>query len=141
MNKKIIITAVVVLIIISGACFYLRSYWLESLIYSPWYAVHLSNGQVYFGHIANVRNGTISMKNVHYLEAFQSQDSSSGNGFTVETSPKQVYKLITRGEDKNLATDHNLFVNRQSVLFWEKLDKNSEIAKLINSKKAETGKQ
>lgn len=100
-----------------------------------WYAVHLSNGQVYFGHVSQISPDTITISDTHYLEVYQEGDNtiSQSKNFAVQQAPKQIYSLIRRGDEKSLATDHTLYVNRSSVLFWEKLSNDSDIVASINA--------
>lgn len=99
----------------------------------PWYAVHLNNGQVYFGHISYVSDDTISLRDTYSLEAYTQGDNdvSTSTNFKLEKTPTQIYNLARRGDDKTLSSDHSLFINRQAVLFWEKLAGESDVVKLI----------
>lgn len=100
-----------------------------------WYAVHLNNGQVYFGHIANISRDIITLNEVYYVEKYQTGDRtvSESKNFAVEQAPKEIYQLIKRGDEKSLATDHTLYVNRSAVLFWEKLSVDADIVASINA--------
>lgn len=104
-----------------------------SQVSCPWYAVHLNNGQVYFGHIFYVSNSTISLSDTYSLEAYtQGENSiSTSSNFMVQKIPTQVYNLTRRGDEKTLSSDHVLYINRQAVLFWEKLTSNSDVVKMI----------
>lgn len=111
-----------------------------SVVNCPFYAVHLSNGQVYFGHLSRVSTNTITMSDTRYLETYQAGNNavSQSENFAVEQAPKQIYSLVRRGDEKSLATDHTLYINRASVLFWEKLSADSDI---VNSIKAVAGQK
>lgn len=142
MKKLLIIFTIIVLLAVGGLV------WLKSEIKEVFlsgnalYAVHLNNGQVYFGHLKSVDVNTITLKDVYYLEAFAQAPSnveannqiSSSKNFQiqpVQQSPKQVYSLARRGISNIYSTDNILFINRQTILFWEKLNNESEITKLI----------
>ena len=103
---------------------------------NDWYAVTLTNNQIYFGHILTMNDEVIKLSDVHFLEIYSepSEKSTSAN-FALETqlsTPKQVYKLNKKGGDKIATTDHTLSINRSSVLFWEKLSSEAEVVKQIN---------
>ncbi|MEK7569119.1 MAG: hypothetical protein AAB497_03330 [Patescibacteria group bacterium] len=143
MRTKIILTFIVVLAIILAGSFFFVKGGLGSLRgadTAPWYAVHLSNGQVYFGHLSRVSPNTITMDDTRYLETYQAGDNSvsQSENFAVQQAPKQIYSLVRRGDEKSLATDHTLYINRASVLFWEKLSADSDI---VNSIKAVAGQK
>lgn len=138
MKKKIILTFLIALaVIICGSLLFLRG-GFASIVggkSSSWYAVHLNNGQVYFGHIARISDDTITISDTRYLETFEAGDSavSESKNFAIQQAPKQIYSLVRRGDEKSLATDHTLHINRSAVLFWEKLSSDSEIVASINA--------
>lgn len=140
MKKKIIFTFLIALaVIICGSLLFLRG-GFASIVggkSSSWYAVHLSNGQVYFGHISRITPSTITINDTRYLEAYQTASDaiSQSENFSIQQSPKQIFSLVRRGDEKSLATDHTLYINRSAVLFWEKLSKDSDIVNSINAVK------
>lgn len=140
MRLKIIFTFLIALAVIIGGSFFLIKGGLPSIgagKSSSLYAVHLNNGQVYFGHLVRVSSDTITMSDTRYLETFVAGASavSESKNFAVEQSPRQIYSLVRRGDEKSLATDHVLHINRTAVLFWEKLSADSEIVTSINAVK------
>lgn len=111
-----------------------------------WYAVHLSNGQAYFGRISDISRDTVTLVEAYYIEKYETGDRtiSESKNFAVEQSPKEIYRLVKRGDEKSLATDHILYINRNAVLFWEKLSADSDILASINAvmaQKTEDNKQ
>jgi len=105
-----------------------------------WYAVHLTNGHVYFGELKSVTPETIKLASTYYLEAYTTQPQTmQGEGVQVQTTPQTTYNLIKRGSVKFMSTDNVLFINRSVVLFWEKLTPSSDIVSWIE--KSESGKQ
>ncbi|MCX7778670.1 MAG: hypothetical protein N2259_00235 [Patescibacteria group bacterium] len=123
-NKKNILLIVIVLVVLnllfwlifSGRLFTLKKQILNQT--PDWYAVHLTNGQVYFGQIKSVNAETIVMKEVYFLEPSPDQQG--------------VFNLIKRStRDTTMLTDDIFFINRQVVLFWEKLTPEAEVVKSI----------
>jgi len=128
-NKKFWIAVIIIFILLNSLLVFLPSVMdFSKKIFTrqpDWYAVHLNNGQVYFGQIKSVTPETITLKEAYFLEASQTQ--------------QQIYSLIKRSKrDTLMPTDDVLFINRAVVLFWEKLTPDSGVVKGIL--KAEEGK-
>ncbi len=92
---------------------------------SSYSAVFLANGQVYFGNISDVGDKFLTLKNIFYLQAQQSLQSSS------QTQP---FTLVKLGKELHGPTDE-MFVNRQQILFYENLRKDSSVVKSIEGYK------
>jgi len=115
------------------------NFWRQALSRQPTYwAVHLNNGQVYYGQIKLIKLDTIVLAEVYYLEPYQSQpEASAGKNFQVQPQTQTIYNFVKRGSVDPLLTDHVLFINRSVVLFWEKLKPDSQIVKLIETAKSQ----
>ncbi len=106
-----------------------------SSVGNAWYAVYLSNNQVYFGHIVSVTDSTITLSDTHFIEVSQEPVlKATSKNFAIEQAPKQTFRLIKRGDEKTLTSDHTLYIDRSAVLYWEKLTADSEVVKLIKAK-------
>lgn len=138
MRTKIILILIVV-IALGASGFFLVKNKFSSLRSSggAFYAVHLSNGQVYFGHLVSVSPDTLVLSDTHFLELYEQKGGTvaSSDNFALQEAPKQVYQMLTRGADKTLTTDHTLYINRNAVLFWEKLAPESEVVTTITAEK------
>ncbi|MBI5306021.1 hypothetical protein HZB04_00285 [Candidatus Wolfebacteria bacterium] len=104
------------------------------------YAVHLNNGQLYFGNIKSISADTIVLKNAHILQMVQTQTNapvSTSANFQVQpvnNNQQPVYGIAKRSEiNKAMPTDNVLFIERRNVLFWEKLESSSDIVKLFEA--------
>lgn len=103
---------------------------------TSWYAVYLTNNQVYFGHIASIRKDEIVLENVHFAEAYQEQAPvAKSEKFVLTQVPKQTFRISQRGNEKMLSSDHKLFINRISVLYWERFSPDAEVVKLLEEGK------
>jgi hypothetical protein len=103
-----------------------------------YYSVQLNNSQVYFGHIKSINNETIVLTDVFYFESYESPASTSvGNGLQIQSEPQKIYNFTKRGAVSPMLTDDVMFINRSSVLFWEKLSPNSDLAKWIDQGKTQ----
>ncbi|MBI1755100.1 hypothetical protein HY250_04870 [Candidatus Azambacteria bacterium] len=107
-----------------------------------WYAVHVNDGQTYFGHLLSVSDETLTLEDAHYFEVYESAQPQGGATAATSTNfqiqpvvPQKVYNLIRRGSDDTFTSDHTMFIERRAVLFWEKLDQNSSTVKNIEASK------
>lgn len=107
-----------------------------------WYAVHLANGQVYFGRLDSVSPETLTLSHTYFLEKYTAPPASSpggetmkGNQFQIQSltpRPQEIYNVVPRGQiNEMITTDNTLYIDRRAVLFWEKLDSSSAVVKLI----------
>jgi hypothetical protein len=142
MLKKIwliILIIVGIFLIISLIIFYkpVTHFLGKTLSRQPTYwAVHLTNSQVYYGQIKSVKRDMIVLVDVYYLEPYQGQSSTSEN-FQLQPQNQTIYNFVKRGSSDSLLTDNVLFINRSVVLFWEKLKPESQIVKLIQTAKSQ----
>ena len=129
MKKRLLITTCVVLaFVIALAGIYGKFFYKNP----AWYAVHVNNNQVYFGHIDFEKRGTVVLSDAHYLaQVEQSEPLATSKNFTMAQAGTPAFELTRRGDDSVLASDHTIFINRDAVLFWEKLDPGADIIKLI----------
>jgi preprotein translocase subunit SecF len=143
-SKKFWLIVIIVLVLVGGVLviFHYPPAWLEkkiSFLQPTYYAVHLNNGQVYFGRIKSVNAETIKLANVYYLEGpVQAQASQTpGQEFQVQPTTQTVYNFVKRGSNNPLLTNNVLFINRSVVLFWEKLKPDSDIVNWIKQGQAQ----
>ena len=97
---------------------------------SSYYAVFLSNGQVYFGHLQHLDQNTIELADVYYLKL-----NTNLNDQAIQEKKSQInlhLALIKLGQEIHGPTNQ-IFINRQQVLFWEKLRENGQVVKAIKS--------
>jgi len=104
--------------------------WLPSLTFplvdkDQWQAVFLSNGQVYFGHLKEVRKGFVSLEEVYYL---RSQD------LPTSTQNQQQVNLVKLGNELH-APEDKMFIPTEQILFWENMKDDSPVVRVINQQK------
>lgn len=138
-NRKTISALILAVLVLGGVVFSTKGRIAERFqghALVSWYAVHLANNQVYFGHITSVTDSTITLADTYFLESYQEPAPKAvSKNFALEQTPKQSVRLVRRGDEKILSSDHTLFVNRSAVLYWEKLTPESEIANLLKEAK------
>lgn len=92
-------------------------------------ALFLTNGQVYFGKLANVTDKYVKMTDIYYLQVQQPVQPAEGQ----QQQDPQV-SLVKLGEELHGPEDE-MQINRDQVLFWENLKGNGKVAEAIKSHK------
>lgn len=111
-------------------CLVLRLFAFQSKDFSvgSYYAVFLSNGQVYFGHIQKLDGQVLSLGDVYYFRANtnlqDAQTKNQSDATNVELS------LIKLGKELHGPTG-TMMINRTSILFWEELRDNGKVVQAI----------
>lgn len=98
-------------------------------------ALFLTNGQVYFGKLAQVNNQYVKLTDIYYLQVQQTvqpKDQSSN-------SNNQQVSLAKLGGELHGPEDV-MYVNRDQVLFWENLKDNGKVVTAIKNYQSGGGK-
>ena len=90
---------------------------------SPYSAVFLTNGQVYFGRVVGKDNSEFVLSEVFYL-----QISGDAAAQAQLTEPK--FSLVKLGNELHGPTD-KLYINTSQVLFYENLREDSKVVQSI----------
>ncbi len=88
-------------------------------------AVFLTNGQVYFGTVAQVTDHFVDLQNIYYLNS-QAQPDADKKNAEQQTS----FSLVKLGCELHGPTDQ-MIINRDQVSFWENLKTDGKVAKAI----------
>lgn len=105
-------------------------------IYSPlpkeWSAVHMMNGDVYYGHISGIGSGVIRLRDAYFLDKVHKDNDQSGleagsasNSFSVGAAVEQNQRYILVQQPKEV------FLNRQAVLFWQDVSPSEEVSRFL----------
>lgn len=97
-------------------------------------AVFLTNGQVYFGKVAQVDSSYVKLTEIYYLQVQQQVQPTDKNS----TQSPQVSLAKLGGELHG--PEDVMYVSRQQVLFWENLKNDGKVAKAIADYKAQGNK-
>ena len=140
MRKKTIsisITIVVFFALMAGLAFFsFKDHFVLPTAKKSWYAVYLSNNQAYFGHISKINDSEMVLDDVFSLQAFdEPAEQSTSEHFSLTPAAKQTFKLVKRGTDTTVTSDHSLTINRSNILYWEKLTSEAQVVKLIEEVK------
>ncbi len=94
---------------------------------SAFKAVFLSNGQVYFGKLAELPSGFFSLTEVYYLRAGTLQQAGEEGSTQID--------LVKLGAEIHAPKDE-MFINRDQVIFFEDIQENGEVMRLIRAHQA-----
>ncbi|MFA5029716.1 MAG: hypothetical protein WC518_03130 [Patescibacteria group bacterium] len=138
---KIIITIVVIIVVVFLGWFVLDrftslnlpSFSETSYSSNSWYAVFLSNGQVYFGKVKDTSRETLTLANIYYLQVITKPLQSTQQGETAanQQQTQQELSLFKLGNELHGPTDE-MVINRDYVLLTEKLKSDSKVVQAIN---------
>lgn len=100
-------------------------------------AVFLTNGQVYFGKLANASGETVQLSDVYYLQVQQDVQGESGDQAQAEENKddQSQVSLAKLGSELHGPED-TMQINRDQVLFWENL---TDDGKVVSAIKQHTG--
>lgn len=90
---------------------------------SEYYAFFLNNDQVYFGKLLSNNKEEVVISKVYYV--------SSNENTTTDQSGQPQFQLIKLGNELHGPTD-KMYINRNQVLFYEQLRKDSKIVESIS---------
>jgi cell division protein YceG involved in septum cleavage len=137
----VILILILAIINILGLVFFEQIKDWGQKIFSPqkdYYAVYLHNGQIYLGNISKITDDKLVLKNVFVLEVFAPKENANnrqnGNNFGIQSGEQVVYNLLKWGSNDFLKNDGSLYIPKNSVLFWTKLDNTATVLKQIMAK-------
>ncbi len=170
MSKSVLLTLIflVLAVLVLGASILFGAIYSEkvknanmvNLDSSKYYAVFLSNGQVYFGKIAGYNTTNPSLSDIYYLQLAQSpqaatdgQQATDDQGTATDTNTEgqvleqpgqttdsQGLTLIKLGEELHGPED-SMILNKDQILFVEQLKDDGKVVKAIADYKANKDKK
>lgn len=134
-RKHLVLFVTLVLLIAAGVFW---SWWLfgrsmpfneDTNVNSEEYqAVFLTNGQVYFGKLADLNHKYVTITDVYYLQV---QQNSSLQGASSSTSPSSQVSLVKLGSELHGPQDE-MYIASDQMLFWENLKSSGKVVQAIN---------
>jgi len=97
---------------------------------APWYAVFLTNGRTYFGHIAKQNSEEVVLRDVYYIQVQQLEPTEEGE----QPQPQLTLVGIT---DELHAPESEMRINREHVLFIQKLQGSSQVVATLEQQLAQ----
>jgi hypothetical protein len=108
----------------------------KNINHSGYQAVFLSNGQVYFGKLADLNNKYVTVTDIYYLQV---QQNSGTTGSTLQNASSNAdtsaqVSLAKLGSELHGPSD-KMYIASDQVLFWENLKSNGKVAEAISDYK------
>jgi len=129
-NKKVWIAVIGVVVLLALGVI---GWWAYNTFSSPdgikksqYQAVFLTNGQVYFGKVSNVKSDYVDLSDIYYLQVQQSVQPTDNKAATDNT---QV-SLAKLGSELHGPEDQ-MKISRDQILFWENLKDNGKVVEAI----------
>jgi len=104
---------------------------------SGWQAIYTVTGEVYIGRIDGFVSDTIKLSDTYLAQISKQNENNLGgktNSFKLNGGSNNL-TLIKWGFNQPLKSAGELFINKANVVFWEKLDKDSEVVKQLEAQK------
>ncbi|MHB8871388.1 MAG: hypothetical protein ACYC5G_02950 [Candidatus Doudnabacteria bacterium] len=103
---------------------------------SGYQAVFLTNGQVYFGKVSDMRDKYVTLKDIYYLQVNQQEQLQSGQpAATTTTSNQQPQLSLVKLGNELHGPDDIMQINRDQILFFEELKADGRVAQAIEEYK------
>ncbi|MDA2935869.1 hypothetical protein MYX06_01480 [Patescibacteria group bacterium AH-259-L05] len=95
-----------------------------------WYAVFLTNGRTYFGHIVKQNSEEVLLRDVYYIQVQQLEPTEE------EEQPQPQLSLVSITDELH-APESEMRINREHVLFIEKLQGSSQVVATLEQQLAQ----
>jgi len=106
---------------------------------SPYQAVFLTNGQVYFGKISGGDNNYVTLKDIYYLQVvqppLQGQQGAAQTQATTSQDQQTQISLVKLGQELHGPVDE-MHISRSQILFYEDLKNDGKVVEAIKSYQA-----
>jgi hypothetical protein len=93
-------------------------------------AVFLTNGQVYFGKLADTNNSWVKLTDIFYLQVQQQVQPSDS-----KTTTQQPQVSLAKLGNELHGPEDVMYVDRSQVLFWENLKNDGKVVNAIKDYK------
>ena len=131
---RVVAVVIVVLIIGFGIKFGWSKFKPEAKT-DAYYAVFLTNNQVYFGHLADKTDQYLSLTDIYYLQLAQPLQSTDAKDQTaLQDNSKQQLTLIKLGKELHGPKD-KMVINRDNIIFYEEINNDSKVVQTITKYK------
>ena len=106
----------------------LKTTWQQMNRSKYYQAVHLTNGQLFFGKVQSYNHDQILLKSVYYLQTLDNASTTNTNQNTNTNSPK--ISLIKLGSEVHAPQDQ-MYIYKDQIVFIEDLKPDSQVVKAI----------
>lgn len=133
-SKTLVLLLIVVsllLIFTLGARIYFGSVADTTVKSKQYQALFLTNGQVYFGHLASTGGDYVKLSDIYYLQVQQQVQPKD------QSQAQQPQISLAKLGGELHGPEDTMYVSRQQVLFWENLKTDGKVVKAIQDYKAQ----
>jgi len=116
----------VVIVVVIGFGFF-KDGWQQMNREKYYQAVHLSNGQVFFGKLQPWNHKEVFLTEVYYL---QNADTASSNKNSNTNSTTPQFSLVKLGNELHGPFDH-IYINKSQIIYTEDLKNDSQVVQAI----------
>ena len=133
-SKKMVLAAIVVIaLVVVGLVAWMGMKQMSSgaanmVKGNQYQALFLTNGQVYFGKLANVDDKYVTLTDIYYLQVQQTVQPAQNNNNNQNNNPQ--VSLAKLGSELHGPED-TMLVNRDQVLFWENIKDDGKVVQAI----------
>jgi hypothetical protein len=132
---KLLVCILIALVVVGSGitCLAIRAHHTDNsknINSNEFQALFLTNGQVYFGKLADLNDKYVTLTDIYYLQVQQSQTQQSVQPATAGSN--QQVSLVKLGNELHGPED-KMSVAQTQVLFWENLKSSSKVVQAIDS--------
>lgn len=102
---------------------------------SGYQSVFLTNGQVYFGKIADINGQYVTLSDIYYLQVTQPPLQGSQQNNNQQSQQQPQVSLVKLGNELHGPVDE-MKINRDQILFFEDMKDDSKVMQAIREYKA-----
>lgn len=133
-RKLYALAVLLVLVVIAGAAWFFAAGHQgydenKGINKNEYQAVFLTNGQVYFGKLADLNHKYVTITDIYYLQVQQGSNGSLQDASGSSSSSSQV-SLAKLGNELHGPED-KMSISSDQVLFWENLKTDSKVVQAI----------
>jgi len=121
-KKSIVVLTLGIIVIVAIVVFLVFTIFVSPRS-GDWYAVFLTNGRSYFGHVIRQNSQTLVLKDVYYLQV-QQVPAEEGK------EPQSQVSLVNVSDEIH-GPESELQISRGQILFIQKLRANSQVVSSI----------
>lgn len=103
---------------------------------SKYQAVFFTNGQVYFGKLKTLNPDYMVLTDIYYLQAKSDDGGKEANPQKASAEDNSNVQLVKLGSEIH-GPDDEMVVNKDQILFFENLKKDSNVSTTISSYQAQ----
>ena len=124
----VLVAAVFLLAVLLGGMMWMKDgkSEMKAVKKDQYQAVFLTNGQVYFGKVAEMNNKSIKLTNIYYLQVQQSVQPE-------EKKDGQAQISLAKLGDELHGPEDTMYIAKDQMLFWENLKDSGKVVQAIKN--------